>query len=65
MSDQTAIALAEAGQALRDAARSHKRAASSHRRSARELMQKLTELERQCAARGIRLEIDTQPEEAE
>jgi hypothetical protein len=48
-------------QELHASARAHKKAEFHHRKQARALMRQLDELRRECAARGITLEIDTEP----
>lgn len=62
MGDETATALAQAAHDVTDAVRDVKRTQAAARRSARELLQRFQALERACAAHGIQLNINTQPE---
>lgn len=64
MTNSTEV-LARAAQTIYDAARAHKRAEAQHRRQARDLMRQLDQLRRELASRGIQLEIDTAPKEAQ
>lgn len=59
--DHVTGALESAAQALHAAARGHKRSEFQHRKQARDLMRQLEQLRRECAARGIELQIDTDP----
>jgi hypothetical protein len=61
MSAEAAIARARDG--LAEEAKWHKRVARFHRDKSRELMQKLAALEADLAQMGVRLEIDTQPDQ--
>ncbi len=57
MTPQVAAA-ASAARALREQAKGHKRAAAFHRRGAQQCMRALAQLEKDCAAHGIKLIVE-------